>query len=111
MAVMEKPYKMMLITIILLTLAPLGISLSQQKPEEQGSFTDACKHCHGQKLEGVKKIKKKCGQCHDLKPLSVENIKSTAIKETVMQEPHIHRARNMFSNTPSCYLCHRKNEF
>jgi hypothetical protein len=81
------------------------------KKATEHSYGEDCAHCHGERLEGNRNVKKHCTPCHDITPLPVEKIQSEKIKGIVMQEPHIHKAKNMFSNTPSCFLCHRRNDF
>jgi hypothetical protein len=79
------------------------------KPDE---FTNRCTHCHGEKLEGVNNVKAYCGECHDIsEQLAPEKIADAERKEAVLSEPHIHKIKNVFTGTPSCYFCHRKNDF
>lgn len=70
-----------------------------------------CVHCHGEKLQGIKNIKRYCGECHTLRPLSIDAIESVEMKNILLGEPHIHKAENIFSSTPSCFSCHRKSDF
>ena len=87
-----------------------GCAVTNKKASKY-SFGEECAHCHGEKLEGNKNIKKICGGCHDLAPLPVEKMKSEKMRAVVLSEPHVHKARNMFANTPSCFLCHRQTDF
>jgi hypothetical protein len=80
------------------------------EPREK-SFIDDCKHCHGEKLQGIHNVKDYCGECHDLSPLPVEKIQVEERKRGVNFEIHVHKTRNIFSGTPSCYFCHKKNDF
>lgn len=87
-----------------------GCAITNKKASQYG-YGEDCTHCHGEKLEGNKNIKLQCGECHDLVPVSAENIKSESIRGIVLSDPHVHKAKNMFSNTPSCFLCHRQTDF
>ena len=80
------------------------------KKASEYAYGDECSHCHGKRLEGNRNVRRQCGGCHDLSPLPVEKIESAKIRETVLSEPHVHKTRNMFSNTPSCFLCHRQDD-
>lgn len=97
--------------ILLVITAIFAGACSFFRPAEEHSFGDECKHCHGEKLQGVHNVKATCGQCHDLKPIRPEEITDAARKEAVLSEPHIHRVKNMFSSTPSCFNCHRRTDF
>jgi hypothetical protein len=88
-----------------------GSCAVNNKKATEYSYGADCAHCHGEKLEGNKNTKLLCGDCHDLTPLPVEEMKSEKMKEIVLSEPHVHKTKNMFSNTPSCFLCHRQNDF
>ena len=76
------------------------------------NFTNKCTHCHGDQLQGINNTKATCGKCHDTSvPLSPENISDPEKKETVLSDPHIHKTKNIYSGTPSCFYCHRNGSF
>ena len=104
-------FKRYIPSIIALFLAAGPYCASDQQAAQPESPFKECAHCHGTNLEGVRNIKLQCGGCHDLAPLAAGAIRSQSIKDTIFSEPHIHRAENMFSNTPSCFFCHRRSEF
>ncbi len=81
------------------------------RPAEKHDFGDACKHCHGKRLQGIRNVKLYCGECHDLKPIRPGDITNAERKEAVLSEPHIHKTKNMFQGTPSCFDCHRRTDF
>jgi hypothetical protein len=79
------------------------------KPDD---FTKKCTHCHGEKLQGINNAKATCGECHDISvPLIPENVTNPEIKETLLSDPHIHKAKNIFTGSPSCFYCHRNGSF
>ena len=84
---------------------------SEQQAQQPESPFKECAHCHGKNFEGVRNVKLQCGGCHDLAPLAAGAIRSESIKNTILSEPHVHRGKNMFSSTPSCFFCHRRGEF
>lgn len=100
----------MFFSLCAVIIMPVTCSSTQQKSEEK-SFADDCRHCHGERLQGVRNIKATCGQCHMRTPLAPEDIQSATMKDILFQEPHIHTTKNIFSSTPSCYFCHRKTDF
>jgi hypothetical protein len=75
------------------------------------AYGKECVHCHGDTLQGIKNVKRYCGECHTLRPLSIGAIKSNEMKNVLLGEPHIHKTENIFSSTPSCFSCHRKSDF
>ena len=95
---------------VLLFAVILACASAKNAPDENSPGKD-CVHCHGEKLAGVKNVKLQCGSCHDLKPLDAGAIAGSAMKEIVTREPHVHKAKNMFSETPSCFMCHRQNDW
>lgn len=88
------------------------ISCALFRSIEINDFTSPCSHCHGKNLEGVSNTKLYCGNCHDItSELTPENIKDENMREAVLSEPHIHKIRNVFTGTPSCFYCHREGDF
>lgn len=83
---------------------------SSQNKEGENAFAGECGHCHGKKLEGIYNTKSYCGQCHEVKKLPSDKITNQSIKDIILSEPHIHKTKNIFNGTPSCFFCHRKNE-
>ncbi len=93
-------------------LAVLALALfTCSSAQKLDSFTETCAHCHGSKLQGVHNYVQVCGKCHDLKPLAPGDIMDKTRREAVLSEPHIHKNKNMFRPTPSCFNCHRKGDF
>ena len=101
----------MCITTGLLTAALLMNCASSRSPVDGNSPGFDCTHCHGGNLAGVRNTGERCGSCHDLKPLDAATVASPAIREIIDREPHVHRTKNMFRPTPSCFMCHRQTDW
>jgi hypothetical protein len=103
-------YKLWIIILIILVSVVTACGLFRDyKPDRS---TEKCSHCHGSKLEGINNIKSNCGECHDvLDPVAPENVSDTDMKEALFSEPHVHRIKNVFAGTPSCFNCHRPGSF
>ena len=70
-----------------------------------------CTHCHGENLQGINNTKAYCGECHDVSaPLAPDKVTDPEKKEALLTEPHIHKIKNVFTGTPSCFYCHRKED-
>jgi hypothetical protein len=75
-------------------------------------FSSKCSHCHGENLQGINNAREYCGRCHDSSaPLPVESLPDSETKSVLMSEPHVHRAANLYTGTPSCFYCHRNGSF
>ena len=74
---------------------------------ELNDFTQQCTHCHGERLEGVRNTAHRCCDCHELKPIAASEVTSKIRRDAIMSEPHVHKGKNMFGGTPSCFSCHR----
>ncbi len=97
------------ICIFLFSVA-IGCSSARVAPDDNSPGKD-CVHCHGEKLQGVKNVKLQCGSCHDLKPLDASAVAAESMKEIITREPHVHKTKNIFSPTPSCFMCHRQTDW
>lgn len=100
-----------IITLTAATTVFLLFRCSTQNNLTDSSYGKDCVHCHGDRLQGIKNIKRYCGECHTLRPLSIDAIESDEMKNVILGEPHIHKAENIFSSTPSCFSCHRRSDF
>ncbi len=100
-----------LIISMIITAAFVLITCATLSEKKAHSFGDDCKHCHGERLQGIHNTRAYCGQCHDLKPLAAADVQDEARKETLLSEPHIHTTKNVFNSTPSCFNCHRRTDF
>jgi hypothetical protein len=100
----------LILTLILISAVIFSCALSGNV--KTNDLTEKCTHCHGDKLQGYSNVKAYCGQCHDVTvPLAPENISDDDRKSAVTSEPHIHKIKNVFAGTPSCFFCHRKGDF
>lgn len=97
---------MLLLPVIICT-----ISLCSSIEKEEHSYGDECKHCHGDRLQGINNVKDYCGQCHDPLYLKPEDIKVQERREAVFNGAHPHKTDNIFKGTPSCFYCHRRTDF
>lgn len=79
--------------------------------EEKHSYGDECKHCHGDRLQGIQNVKEYCGECHDPLKMSIGQIQVQERKDAVLNGAHVHTTDNIFKSTPSCFYCHRRNDF
>jgi hypothetical protein len=84
----------------------ISCSIIHHRPEIN-PVTEQCTHCHGDRLQGIRNTRDTCGACHDLKPISPEEVQNKEMKEAITTGPHIHTTKNLFSGTPSCFNCHR----
>lgn len=79
--------------------------------EQKHEYGDECKHCHGDRLQGVQNIKQSCGECHNPLRMKPSEMKSNERIEAVFNGAHPHKTDNMFKSTPSCFYCHRITDF
>ncbi|TAL33451.1 MAG: hypothetical protein EPN93_13810 [Spirochaetes bacterium] len=102
-----------LIPALLLSCTLACVLFTCSSAQKLDSFTETCAHCHGDRLQGVHNTVVACGDCHDLSigPLSPDKMKDKIKREAVLSEPHIHKTKNMFRSTPSCFNCHRRGDF
>lgn len=105
-----------MIRIILILIAVTVVIIPFRCSTQKNNLADSaygkeCVHCHGDSLQGIKNTKRYCGECHTLRPLPIDAIASVEMKNVLLGEPHIHKAANIFSSTPSCFSCHRRGDF
>jgi hypothetical protein len=110
---MKKLYKtitnLCIFCIVLIPVLECAIS-KNIKPDND--YTEQCTHCHGDRLQGINNVKSYCGQCHDTSvPLSPDKVTDEDRKKALLSMPHIHKTKNLFTGTPSCFYCHKKNDF
>ena len=100
-------------SVLLLSLSMFIIPIACKSPavKEKNSYGDECRHCHGKELQGIHNVKKYCGQCHDELTLRPDQIKLQERKDGVFNGIHDHKTDNVFKSTPSCFFCHRRNDF
>ena len=100
--------------VLLISLSLIAFTITMCKSfgaEETHSYGDECKHCHGDRLQGVQNVKKTCGECHDSFHMKPEEMKVQERIDAVFNGAHPHRTDNMFKSTPSCFYCHRRTDF
>ncbi len=109
---MSRIFYQLRVIILLFILGLIVAGCAFFRDFQPDSSTDKCSHCHGSNLEGINNTKAYCGKCHDISnPVTPENVSDRDMKEALLSEPHIHKIKNVYSGTPSCFNCHRPGSF
>ena len=100
--------------LLIISVSAVAFSITMCKSwgvEEKHSYGDECKHCHGERLQGVQNVRSGCGHCHQELKMKPEEMKVQERIDAVFNGAHVHRTDNIFKSTPSCFYCHRRTDF
>ena len=99
------------ITLTVLMVLAAAIVMCKSGTIGEHQYGDECKHCHGDRLQGIQNVKQYCGECHDPLKMSMGEIQVQERKDAILNGAHVHNTDNIFKSTPSCFYCHRRNDF